>query len=186
MTEGSSMLEYKIILLGEKSVGKSSLITRYIMDTFDSYQPPTIGTAFYSKHLTINDQYIKLMIWDTCGEEKFRAISSLYFKDSDAAILVYDLSSPPTIEGVEYYVGQLGSHSPEDTRKFPKKFNNRTVITIVGNKCDLVEDEGYNVSAIENLLQDINGFYTITSAKNGIGIDVNILSALKNIELETF
>lgn len=54
------------------------------------------------------------------------------------------------------------------------------MITIVGNKCDLVEDEGYNVSSIENLLQDINGFYTVTSAKNGIGIDVNILSAHKN------
>lgn len=60
------------------------------------------------------------------------------------------------------------------------------MITIVGNKCDLVEDEGYNVSSIENLLQDINGFYTVTSAKNGIGIDVNILSAHKNYWLETF
>ena len=162
MNDEHSVVTYKIILLGEKNVGKSALINRYILGQFDPFIEGTIGTAFYAKSLSIDNKFIKLMIWDTCGEEKFRSISSLYFKDSDAAILVYDLTSPPSLEGVEYYIEQLGINSPEDT-----------MIAVCGNKVDLMDENTsiINIDSIEEKLQDMNGFYTVTSAKSGCGID---------------
>ena len=114
-----SIVEYKIILLGDKNVGKSSIANRYIMETFDYHCPGTIGTAFFAKTiLKENGQIIKLLIWDTCGEEKFRAISSLYFRDCDSVIQVYDLSEPASLEGVEYYIEKLKNEAPEHASIF--------------------------------------------------------------------
>lgn len=160
MDDDKAIKEFKIIVLGDASVGKSSIINRYIMNCFDTHMANTIGTAFYAKTIFIDGQIVKLMIWDTCGEEKFRAISSLYFNDSDSAILVYDLESPDTITGVSYYLDKLKSDAPENI-----------MINVVGNKCDLVDVSQIRVDKIEGLLQDITGFYQITSAKSGEGID---------------
>lgn len=119
------IFEYKIILLGEKAVGKSSIISRFILNSFDHEIQSTVGTAFYAKTMQSKNKLVKLMIWDTCGEERFRSISSMHFKDADAAILVYDLAEPKTINGVIHYMDALKDDSPEDV-----------MVNVIGNKCD--------------------------------------------------
>lgn len=99
----SSITQFKIIFLGDAGVGKSSLIHRYNTETFLDKPEATLGTAFFCKVIIREGNVIKLNIWDTSGEEKYRSMTPMYYKDADAAILTYDLSDLRTLDGVEFY-----------------------------------------------------------------------------------
>ena len=153
------MLAFKIILLGDVSTGKSSIISRYVTDTFDERNNSTVGTGFYAKSFPVLDEYVKLHIWDTCGEEKYRAMNQTYFHDADAAIMVYDLSNISTIHGVSYYLDQIRDTCDENID-----------LTIVGNKCDLVDGENDNSGNMQNILPGQDTRCYTASAKTGKNI----------------
>ena len=96
-------LPYKVILLGESAVGKSSILTRFLKDKFDEITISTVNEFYSEKEIEIRGSPIKLQIWDTAGEEKFRSIVKNYYIDSVAAILVYDITNRETFESVQTY-----------------------------------------------------------------------------------
>ena len=86
-------MKYKIVFLGDQSVGKTSLILRFTQDTFDGNYQATIGIDFLSKTMYVDDKMVRLQLWDTAGQERFRSLIPSYIKDSSVAVVVYDISS---------------------------------------------------------------------------------------------
>ncbi|KAI3669297.1 hypothetical protein L6452_40528 [Arctium lappa] len=86
------LARYKLVILGDQSVGKSSIITKFMYDKFDTTYQPTIGIDFLSKTIYLEDRTIRLQIWDTAGQERFRSLIPSYIKDSTVAVIVYDVT----------------------------------------------------------------------------------------------
>jgi small GTP-binding protein len=108
-----SGLEGKVVLLGDSGVGKSSLSLRFCQGRFPNFHEVTIGAAFLQQTVRLRDgSQVKLHIWDTGGQERFRSMSSLYYRDAAAAILVYDCTDPASFESVKYWVEELKAKGP--------------------------------------------------------------------------
>jgi len=119
----------KAIFLGDASVGKSSLIKRYFDNEFDDHIPNTIGTAFLTKTFE-NEQkttLVKLNVWDTCGQERFMAIASIYYRDANIIILVIDAEAEKSLEMAEKYLWEIKNNAV-----------NNPFIVVVVNKIDLI------------------------------------------------
>ena len=87
------LTKYKLVFLGNQSVGKTSIITRFMYDTFDSTYQATIGIDFITKTMYLEDRTIRLQLWDTAGQERFRSLLPSYIRDSTVAVVVYDITS---------------------------------------------------------------------------------------------
>jgi Ras-related protein Rab-22 len=87
-----SMREIKLCLLGDAGVGKSSLVLRFVSDTFNLYSESTIGASFMSKTLIVEEKTFKYQIWDTAGQEKYRGLAPMYYRGAAAAVVVYDVT----------------------------------------------------------------------------------------------
>ena len=157
------LYEIKIVLLGDQAVGKSSLVNRFCSGNFDDKYKSTIGGAYLQKEVTLkNGDILKLHIWDTGGQEKFRSMASLYYKDSVAAILVYDISNPESFESLSFWVKELRENVENDN----------FVISVAGNKNDLpFEEKKVAYNQAKSFMKDngITIFYE-TSAKIGNGV----------------
>ena len=92
---------FKIIIIGDAGVGKSNMLIRYLKDEFDSSKAPTVGVEFASKMVKVDKDYAKLQIWDTAGQEKFKANSKQYFRNAAGIILVYDITKKKTLENLQ-------------------------------------------------------------------------------------
>ena len=157
------LYEVKIVLLGDTAVGKSSIVQRFCSDKFEDKYKITIGGAYLLKEVKLkNGDILKLHIWDTGGQEKFRSMAELYYKDAVAAILVYDVSNPETLESLDYWIKELKE----------KVDNVNFIISLAGNKCDLPNEEkkiSYNQGKNFSRENDLSVFYE-TSAKTGVGV----------------
>lgn len=109
----SHCLELKVVLIGDKSVGKTSIIHRFCHNQFSPQQAVTIGAAFTSKMISVNGQYIKFQIWDTAGQEKYRALLPLYYRDADVALVVFDVSNEHSFSTLKEWMVQLEHSAPE-------------------------------------------------------------------------
>ena len=157
------LYEIKVVLLGDPSVGKSSLMKRFCLDRFEEKYSITIVGAYLQKEVKLeNGDILILHIWDTGGQEKFRSLVELYYKDSVAAILVYDVSNKESLESLDYWVKELEVNV--DYSNF--------IISVAGNKCDL-SNEMKKVSYTDGKNfckeKDISIFYE-TSAKSSVGV----------------
>ena len=92
---------FKIIIIGDAGVGKSNMLIRYLKDEFDSAKAPTVGVEFASKTVKVDKDYAKLQIWDTAGQEKFKATSKQYFRNAAGIILVYDITKKKSFENLQ-------------------------------------------------------------------------------------
>jgi small GTP-binding protein len=153
---------FKIILIGDSNIGKSSLITRYVTNSFSDKYICTIGVDFMMKSMQYEDQSIKLQIWDTAGMEKYRQITSSYYKGTQAAIICFDLTNKNTFNSVEKWYSDF---SQFHNSLFEK------IIVLVGNKCDLIEERAVEMDEIENLCKLNKFVYFETSAKTGENVE---------------
>ena len=116
----------KIMIIGETRVGKTSLISKYCKNEFSGGQYlSTIGIDFQIKNLKINSKKIRLQIWDTAGEERFRNIAKNYFQSSDGFLVVYDIANNESFETLDYWIEEIKANSQELSK-----------MILVGNKCD--------------------------------------------------
>ena len=156
------ILEAKIVLLGDVSVGKTSIASRYCKNSFNEHHINTIGGAYQQQKVVLqNGSMVKLHIWDTSGQERFRAMTNLYYRDAQVAILTYDITSESSFASIDFWIEEL---------KF-KVENENMILCLVGNKSDVSQDERkVSTAKAKNFAQENNMIFYETSAKTGDGI----------------
>ena len=170
-------IEVKIVLLGNINVGKTSIASRYCKNVFNEHHINTIGGAYQQQKVILsNGSAVKLHIWDTSGQERFRAMTNLYYRDAQVAILTYDVTNESSFTGIEFWIKEL---------KY-KVENDNMILFLVGNKCDVNEDER-KVSTIKgkNFADENNMLFFETSAKNGDGVK-DLFVTIANKAYESF
>ncbi|KAM5345454.1 hypothetical protein ACJ41O_011316 [Fusarium nematophilum] len=119
----------KLVLLGEAAVGKSSLVLRFVNNDFQENKEPTIGAAFLTQKCNLPTRTIKFEIWDTAGQERFASLAPMYYRNAQAALVVYDLTKPTSLIKAKHWVAEL-----------QRQASPGIVIALVGNKLDLTGD----------------------------------------------
>ena len=126
------MKSFKISVLGESGVGKSSIVNRFVTDHFSEYKDSTVGAAFFTKILNIDSHMIKLEIWDTAGQERYHSLAPMYYRNSHAVIIVYNLTDYKSYEKAQMWVTEI-SNNYKDCSSLT-----HPLIYLVGNKLDLI------------------------------------------------
>ena len=152
----------KVVLLGESGVGKTSIINQFTTSEFQEDQISTTGASFSSKTFSFEEtgKNLSFEIWDTAGQEKYRSLSKMFYKDAGVAILVYDITSKESFEQIKnYWVIQLREYGPKNI-----------IIAVAGNKSDL-DNEQVDEESVRNYAKENNFLYKRTSAKIHSSID---------------
>ena len=151
----------KVTLVGDSGVGKSSIIGRYISGIFIGDGVSSSGANYSQKIYEKNNQKVRLNIWDTAGQEKFRSLGRNFYKDAFIICIIFDITNKQTFDNVkEIWYPEI--------QKYGEKYN---ILSLVGNKCDLYEDEEVEENDINSFAEKIGGKYFLVSAKNGNGIE---------------
>ena len=153
----------KVVLVGESAVGKTCIISRFISGAFDSNVSSTNGASYASKNVQYDKlgKNLLLDVWDTAGQEKYRALTKFFYKDAKVAILVYDITRYDTFKSIkEFWYEQVKENGPKNI-----------VIGIAGNKCDLYEKEEVNENEAREFAASIGAIFALTSAQNNSGIN---------------
>ncbi|XP_017722988.1 PREDICTED: ras-related protein Rab-21 [Rhinopithecus bieti] len=130
---------FKVVLLGEGCVGKTSLVLRYCENKFNDKHITTLQASFLTKKLNIGGKRVNLAIWDTAGQERFHALGPIYYRDSNGAILVYDITDEDSFQKVKNWVKELR-----------KMLGNEICLCIVGNKIDLEKERHVSIQEAES------------------------------------
>ena len=160
--EEEEYIPCKIVLLGEAGVGKTSIITRYISNSFSQVVMTSTGSSFVSKRIELNgNKKIKLQIWDTAGQEKYRALAKIFYQSSAVAILVYDVTLKKSFESIkEFWAGEIKNNSPDDI-----------ILALAANKSDDYVNQEITTDEGKDLAKKLNAIFVKTSAKLGDGIE---------------
>merc|ERR1712146_634949 len=150
----SPLAKYKLVYLGDQSVGKTSIITRFMYDQFDNNYQATIGIDFLSKTMYLEDRTVRLQLWDTAGQERFRSLIPSYIRDSSGAIVVYDITNRASFFNTSKWIEDVRSERGPDV-----------VIALVGNKTDLADRRQVTVEEGEEKAKENNVMFIETSAK---------------------
>ncbi|KAG7260126.1 hypothetical protein CRUP_021117 [Coryphaenoides rupestris] len=122
----NKICQFKLVLLGESAVGKSSLVLRFVKGQFHEYQESTIGAAFLTQTVCLDDTTVKFEIWDTAGQERYHSLAPMYYRGAQAAIVVYDITNTDTFTRAKNWVKEL-----------QRQASPNIVIALAGNKADL-------------------------------------------------
>ena len=120
---------FKVLLLGNSDVGKSSMLLRFVDSVWNDAFTPTIGVDFKVKTLEINNKRVKMQIWDPAGQERFRTVVSTYFRGAHGILLLYDVTNKDSFKNLENWLIEIEKNS-----------NQKVLKILIGNKCDLTED----------------------------------------------
>ncbi|CCK69298.1 Rab family GTPase YPT10 KNAG_0C01840 [Huiozyma naganishii CBS 8797] len=179
--------DWKVVLLGGSSVGKSSIVTRLVTGKFMK-NSATIGAAFSWKEVFLEDKKaVKLSVWDTAGQERYRALTPMYYRNTDVALIVYDVTNSTSIEGAKSWIEELHNYVNEDRR-------NKISIWLVGNKIDLLptaqdSDTTYpHEDVLRGIMHDIPNPNELAyvSAKTGAGIEEMFNEISRQVPEEAF
>ena len=154
----------KAVLLGESGVGKTCIIARFINNTFENNIMSTTGASYAGKTMSFDEfggKCIKFEIWDTAGQEKYRALTKIFYKDAGVAILVYDITRKESFDEIkDYWYNQIKECAPKNI-----------VIGIAANKCDLYDNEQVSEDEARNFANEIGAVFKLTSASTNQGIE---------------
>ncbi len=157
---------FKILLLGNSDVGKSSLLLRYVDAVWNESFVPTIGVDFKVKTLDIEDKKLKMQIWDTAGQERFRNVVSTYFRGSNGILLLYDITNRDSFKDLESWLIEIEKNSDENVLKI-----------LIGNKNDLEEERVISYDEGKAFAERNNMKFIETSAK----LDTNVSEAFETL-----
>ena len=150
--------KYKLIFLGDQSVGKSCILNRFLNDTFIENYQATIGLDFQSKNVQIENQDIHLLLYDTAGQEKFRSLIPMYTRDANIVLLVYDISNKDSF-----------SHLPDWLKDLTNVNFDEVIFAIVANKVDLSGKREVTAEEGQKFADEHNFIFQEISAKTGLG-----------------
>ena len=149
-----STIDIKMILLGDAGVGKTSIIGRYVDDSFSDDYESSSSYTYVQKKIVISNQKINLSIWDTVGQEKYKALTKLFFKDTKIVILVYAIDNKNGFEGLDYWL-----------KLYKESIGDEAILGIVGNKSDLFLKQQVEEEDAKKFAEDNKGFFSLISAK---------------------
>ena len=158
----SKELEIKICLLGDVSVGKTSIASRFCKNSFNENYINTIGGAYQQQNIVLNNgAKIKLHIWDTSGQDRFRSMTNLYYRDAQVAILTYDVTNENSLDSLNYWLNELNDKVEIDNM----------LLCLAGNKTDVDQSEKrVPTSKGKAFAEQHNMLFYETSAKTGVGV----------------
>ena len=151
---------FKLILIGNSGVGKSSILNRYMNKTFEESYKCTIGVDFLMKSIEINGKTVKLQLWDTAGQEKYKSMVASYYRGANVALVVFDITSHESFDSLPGWIENYYKNGPEQKN-----------IILIGNKKDMIEERQVTQEEAELFSQTNNMIYFETSAKDGDNID---------------
>ena len=160
----------KLMILGDSSVGKSSILRKYCKNEFLDKYITTIGIDFQIKNLTINNKKIKLQVWDTAGQERYRVVTKNYFNTSDGFIIIYDITNRETFTNINNWIEQITTI-----------VGNNVKCVIFGNKNDLNNKRKVETDEGKELAEKFNFKFFETSAKEGNNIEEGFKSITMDI-----
>ncbi|KAL8047153.1 hypothetical protein ABFS82_08G226100 [Erythranthe guttata] len=171
----SPLTKYKLVFLGDQSVGKTSIITRFMYDKFDTTYQATIGIDFLSKTMYLEDRTIRLQLWDTAGQERFRSLIPSYIRDSSVAVIVYDVANRQSFLNTMKWTEEVRTERGRDV-----------IIVLVGNKTDIVDKRQVSSEEGDHKARELGVIFIETSAKAGFNIKPlfrKIAGALPGMEI---
>jgi small GTP-binding protein len=160
MTGSNTVIQKKICMLGDYSVGKTSLVRRYVEGKFDDHSLSTIGVKISRRIIQLSGQMpVNLLLWDLAGSEEFTGVQSNYLQGASGAFLVCDLTRIKTLAIIEVYARRIREISP------------RAALVIAGNKVDLEDQRQIADTELAKLAEELNAAWIVTSAKTGAGVE---------------
>ncbi|KAH8997453.1 GTP-binding protein RAB5 [Lactarius akahatsu] len=152
----SKQLQFKLVLLGESAVGKSSLVLRFVKDQFDDYRE----TAFLTQTVNLDDgTSVKFEIWDTAGQERYKSLAPMYYRNANCAVVVYDITQTASLEKARNWI-----------RELQRQADPSIVIALCGNKLDLAARRQVTQEEAQKYAEEEGLMWAETSAKTGEGV----------------
>ena len=169
--EASEPPLYKILLLGDSTVGKTCFLLRYVDDSFLDLHMATIGLDYRLKTLILEEQKIvKVQLWDTAGQDKFRAITRNYYKGASGIILIFDVTNVKSYENIKKWINEI-----------KEEISEKVAIVLIGNKIDNLQERKISKEQGDKLASEIGVKFFETSAKTGEGINESVFFLVKKI-----
>ena len=156
----ANVCQFKLVLLGESAVGKSSLVLRFVKGQFHEYQESTIGAAFLTQTVNLDDTTVKFEIWDTAGQERYHSLAPMYYRGAQAAIVVYDITNQDTFSRAKNWV-----------RELQRQASPNIVIALAGNKVDLASKRAVDFEEAQSYAQENALLFMETSAKTAMNVN---------------
>ena len=166
---------YKVIFLGESAVGKTTLIKISIGKIFDSESAPTLMASYFTKNFNYKKHNYAFCLWDTIGNEKYRSLTRMFYKDSKIVILVYDITSKKSFNALDYWYQEVKNELGEDI-----------ILAIVGNKSDLFLEEQVSLEEGQKYAEMKHAFFQLSSAKNEAQNFIDFLEKLFKEYIEKY
>lgn len=170
----ATLSKYKLVFLGDQSVGKTSIITRFMYDKFDNNYQATIGIDFLSKTMYLEDRTVRLQLWDTAGQERFRSLIPSYIRDSSVAVVVYDVTNRKSFLNTSKWVEEVRNERGNDV-----------ILVLVGNKTDQSDKRQVSAEEGDAKAKEHDIMFIETSAKAGFNVKAlfrKIAAALPGME----
>ena len=163
---------FKILLVGDTGVGKSSILLRFTDGTFDENQQSTIGVDFKTKHLHVGGKQVKLTIWDTAGQERFRTLTSAYYRGAQGIALVYDVARRDTFDALTQWLKEVEVYTPGGGKGVVK--------LLVGNKIDKT-DRAVSFAEGDSWAREKGMLFIECSARSGVSINQVFMEMVQKI-----
>uniref|UniRef100_A0A7M4E0G6 small monomeric GTPase n=2 Tax=Crocodylus porosus TaxID=8502 RepID=A0A7M4E0G6_CROPO len=166
----NKICQFKLVLLGESAVGKSSLVLRFVKGQFHEFQESTIGAAFLTQTVCLDDTTVKFEIWDTAGQERYHSLAPMYYRGAQAAIVVYDITNEESFARAKNWVKEL-----------QRQASPNIVIALAGNKADLANKRAVDFQEAQVYADDNSLLFMETSAKTSMNVNEIFMAIAKKL-----
>lgn len=176
MPQEPELVQFKLVLLGEAAVGKSSLILRFTKDAYEENRESTIGAAFMAQQIPLPERnvVVKFEIWDTAGQERYKSLAPMYYRNANAAVVVFDLTSAASLDRAKNWVAELRSQVGESIK-----------IVLVGNKSDL-PNKAVDIEDVQTYCKQQDLTYFECSAKTGDNVSLVFHTLAEQMPIDKF